>query len=270
MKILAVDDEKIALEGLERAIKNAAPGSEVYGFRRPDEALEFCENNKCDVAFLDIEMRGSNGIEAAESLKKINPLINIIFTTGYDSYGIDAFRLHASGYIMKPVTAEKIAEELRNLRNPVEDEKRRLKVQCFGNFEVFYDGRPLKFNRSKTKELFAYLVDRKGASINTEQLCAVLWEDKTDTPALRKQIRNLVCDLRAVLKSVDAEDVFVSIRNSFAIDPEKIDCDFYKFCSGETEKLYRNEYMSQYSWAEMRVAVVSADEEKPEPEKNDN
>ncbi|MGN0622192.1 MAG: response regulator [Porcipelethomonas sp.] len=268
MKILAVDDEKIALEGLESAIKNAAPGAEVYGFKRPEEALEFCSNNKCEVAFLDIEMRGSNGIETAENLKKTNPQINIIFTTGYDSYSIDAFRLHASGYIMKPVTDEKVAVELKNLRNPVEEEKSGLKVQCFGNFEVFYEGRPLKFSRSKTKELFAYLVDRRGASINTEQLCAILWEDKTDTPALRKQIRNLVCDLRSVLRTVDAEDVFITIRNSFSIDPEKIDCDFYRFCKGETEKVYSNEYMSQYSWAEMRVASVTADENDPVQEKD--
>lgn len=150
---------------------------------------------------------------------------------------------------MKPVTAEKIRREIDELRCPVETGNKPLKVQCFGNFEVFHDGKPLKFSRSKTKELLAYLIDRRGASINTEQLCAILWEDKADSPSLRKQLRTLICDLRAVLKGAEHEDVFISSRNSFSVDTTKLDCDFYEFCNGSyTETPY--EYMSQYSWAD--------------------
>ena len=87
-------------------------------------------------------MRGMNGIEFAKNLKVQNPKLNIIFATGYDEYTKDAFSLHASGYIMKPVTAEKIAEEIEDLRHPMEEKKQQstapvLKVQTFGNFEVY-------------------------------------------------------------------------------------------------------------------------------------
>lgn len=255
MRIIAADDESIALEGLETEIRKALPEAEVSTFRRVTDAVEYAKSNPCDIAFLDIQMREINGIEAAKILKEINPAINIIFTTAYSEYMPDAFKLHASGYIMKPVTHEKISAEIEELRHPVETGKNPLKVQCFGNFEVFSDGRPLKFSRSKTKELLAYLIDRKGAAINTEQLCAILWEDKADTPSLRKQLRTLISDLRAVLRSVEHEDVFISSRNSFSVDTTKLDCDFYDFCNGNyTETPY--EYMAQYSWADINGNFV--------------
>ena len=74
---------------------------------------------------------------------------------------------------MKPVTPEDIAEELRNigLTTARAAQEKALRVQCFGNFEVFYQGRPLEFSRSKSKELFAYLVFRRGAACSIKE-CA--------------------------------------------------------------------------------------------------
>ena len=95
------------------------------------------------------------------------------------------------------------------------------------------DGAPLKFERSKTKELFAYLVDRKGAASNTGELCAVLWEDKPDSVSLRNQLRTLLSDLSRSLKSVQAEDILIKNRNHFAVATDKMDCDFYSFLQKE-------------------------------------
>ena len=166
MKILAADDEKIALEGLENAIREAEPSAEVYGFGRAGEALEFFRENVCDIAFLDIQMRNISGIGLAKQLKVINPGLNIIFTTGYSEYMGDAFDMHASGYLLKPITSQKVRQELDNLRHPVEEKPlHRVKICTFGNFEVFVGGNPLKFRYDLTKEMFAYLVDRCGATV---------------------------------------------------------------------------------------------------------
>ena len=75
----------------------------------------------------------------------------------------EALDMHASGYILKPITAQKIRKELENLRFPVKPERRnRVYFQTFGNFEVFIDEQPVKFKYDLTKEMLAYLVDRKG------------------------------------------------------------------------------------------------------------
>ena len=129
---------------------------------------------------------------------------------------------------------------------------KKVRVQTFGNFEVFVDGKPLNFARSKTKELFAYLVMRRGARCNNNEIVSVLWESKPDSPALQSQYRHLVSDLTKVLKSVSAEDVLIKQRGFLAIVPEKLSCDLYDFCADDNNAAnnYMGEFMVQYSWAE--------------------
>lgn len=81
--------------------------------------MAWAEENVCDVAFLDIQMRSMTGLELAKQLKERQPNVNIIFVTGFSEYTGEAIQLHASGYIEKPVTEEKIRRELDNLRHPV-------------------------------------------------------------------------------------------------------------------------------------------------------
>ena len=108
MKIIAVDDERIALEGLLDVISEAAPAAELNGFEYPEDALAFADENQCNIAFLDVEMSGMSGVELAEQLKMRNPDINIIFATGFEEYRKEAYDLHASGYLTKPITVEKV------------------------------------------------------------------------------------------------------------------------------------------------------------------
>ena len=134
----------------------------------------------------------------------------------------------------------------------------KVRVQTFGNFEVFVDGKPLRFARSKTKELFAYLVMRRGARCNNNEIVAVLWENKPDSPALQSQYRHLVSDLTKALKSADAEDVLFKQRGFLAIVPEKLSCDLYDFYATEANgaNSYMGEFMMQYSWAEFTNACL--------------
>ena len=192
MKILLVDDEKLQLIRLLNIVKKVLPDSEILSYTNPVLAFKENENNLIDIAFLDIEMPEINGIQLAKKLKKINPKINVIFVTAYDNYALDAYKLHASGYVTKPVNEKKVKDELEGLRYDVElKPSKKLQVKCFGNFEVFYNGVPLKFARSKSKELFAYLIDREGAAINVNELNAVLWEDDDH----KSYFRNLVSDI---------------------------------------------------------------------------
>ena len=180
MRILCVDDEPLMLQMLEMAVREARPDADITAFSKQTDLLSEAKENGCDIAFLDIHMRGMNGVELAKKLKEVNPKMNIIFVTGFSEYTGDAMRLHASGYIMKPVTAEDIAKELDDLRFPiVPKDNALLKVQCFGNFDVFTpDGKPVHFERSRSKEIFAYLVHRHGSSCTIKEIGAALFEDE--------------------------------------------------------------------------------------------
>lgn len=259
MYVIALDDEPLLLEMLIDSIKQADPSAEVRGFTMASKVLqEIMEGvQKPDVAFLDIEMPGMTGMELAKRIKLISPFTNIVFTTGFSQYAAEAMALYSSGYVMKQVTPEKIRRELDNLRYPVQRRAaQRIQVQCFGNFEVFTDNLPVNFKYSKTKELFAFLVDRKGALCTTGEIMSVLWED--DAGKKRSYYSNLTADLIATLSALGHEDAVVKHRGKLGIVPQKLDCDYYDWNKGIAYAVnaYRGEYMCQYSWAEMTLGEI--------------
>ena len=261
MKILTADDEQSALNILNRTVKEAVPEADIRSFSRTSDALrEIRENGYLpDVAFLDIKMPGMSGLEMAKAVKDSSPRTNIVFVTAFSDYALDAMSVRPSGYVMKPATPEKIRAELENLRYPPEQKPGHIiRGQCLANLEVFANGKPLELYYSKSKELLAYLVDRRGAACNTSELCAVLWEDEPDSPVVRKRLRKLISDLTHALETAGAEDVFLKRRNSFAVATDKVDCDYYGMLNRDMAAIntYTGEYMTQYSWAEMTLGSI--------------
>ena len=256
MKIIAVDDEKIALESLSSAIKTIVKEDEVLSFRYPEDALEYARENICDIAFLDIEMAGMSGVELASELKKFNSEINIVFCTGYGNYRDAAFDLHASGYLMKPITPEKVKRELENLRRPISD-KKRLKVQAFGNFEVYADGKPLTFKYRRTKELLAYLVDRVGAMCTVGEITGIIFEDEGGREDYFQKLRR---DLLSTLEDAGCTGAIIHKRGMLGVVVSEIQCDYYDCLSGKKDlaNCYFGEYMSQYSFAEYTNAQLTS------------
>ena len=254
MRILCLDDEELALQMLEMCVRAARPEADISAFDDQDELLEDAARNGCDVAFLDIHMRGMNGGEVAKRLKDINPKMNIIFVTGFSEYKADAMDMRASGYIMKPVTKEEVARELDELRFPIIPKKDSvLKVQCFGNFDVFTpDGCPVHFERSKSKEIFAYLVHRHGSSCSTREIAAALFEDEPYDNKQKSYMQILISAMLRSLKKIGAEKVINKSYNALSVNPAMLDCDYYRFkeLDAGAVNAYECEYMSQYYWAD--------------------
>ena len=259
MRILCVDDEPLMLQMLEMAVKEAKPDADITAFDDQDELLEDAKSGGCDIAFLDIHMRGMNGVELAKELKAVNPKMNIIFVTGFSEYAGDAMSLHASGYIMKPVTKDKVVTEIENLRNPVEPVgRKRARARAFGSFEFYIDDKPVEFHYSKTKELLAYLID-SGAMCSNGELQENLWEDDKVTVNHGSYLQNLISDLNRTLSANKCKDIILKRYGAIGIDSTKIDCDFYEYQSGNPAAInaFRGEYMTQYPWAEKTLASMS-------------
>ena len=194
--------------------------------------------------------------ELAEKLKKLNSEINIVFCTGYGNYRDAAFELHASGYLMKPITPEKVKHELGNLRRPI-IEKKKLKVQTFGNFEVYVDGKPLAFKYRRTKELLAYLVDRVGAMCTVGEIIGILFEDESGREDYFQKLRR---DLLSTLEDAGCAGVIVHKRGMLGVIVTEMQCDYYDYLNKKKELAtsYFGEYMSQYSFAEYTNAQLLA------------
>lgn len=176
MRILAVEDEIILLKQLSNRIREALPEAEILAFDNADDALAVLPENVIDIAFLDIAIGAMTGIDLAKQIKAVYPCCDIVFCTGYSDYAPQAFELSASDYLMKPVTAEKIEHALSQLRHtslPKETEQG-LYIQCFGDFEVFFDGKPVISFTKRSKELLAYLVNKNGVLCSSSEITKVL------------------------------------------------------------------------------------------------
>lgn len=255
MLIYAVDDEPPALRTLVRAIREAEPDCQIREFSWGQPMLDAMTDSreKPDAVFLDVEMPEENGIEVARRVKRCSPRTWIVFVTGFSEYALDAFSVHAKGYIIKPVTAQDVRAELSDPALPPLPRAKvaRAQIQTFGNFEVFVGGTPLAFSRGKAKEMLAYLVHRNGAACTTRELAAVLFEG--DANGKMDYFFKVAQCLRQTLKNAGCGDIVRHSYRSYALETSLVDCDYYRFLQGTDAaalNAYTGEYMAQYSWAE--------------------
>lgn len=250
---MVVDDEKYSLEDIKEQVEHFDFVTTVLAFDNPYHAIDSLKQSQVDVAILDIEMFGMNGIELAKEMKYIYPQIKIIFLTGHSEYAVKAFKIRANGYLLKPASNEEIREELLHVTDWKPDNNTtKILIQTFGHFEVFVNGKAIVFERNKAKELLAYLVSRRGAYVSGEELHAVLFEDKPVTTSSKSQLRNLIASLTKSLKASQAEQLLLKRRNQLAVNTTYCTCDYYEFLQGNADAVnaFMGEFMSNYDWAE--------------------
>ncbi len=244
MNLLLIDDEKAMLEMLSEAVAEVLPSANCACFTSGGEGLAYAKENPIDIAFLDINLMGNSGLEVAEKLMKMYPKVNIIFCTSHGEYAIEAFNMYASAFLQKPIWAEDIKDAVEHLRYPIEQPKR-LYFHCFGNFEAYCDNKPIVFERKRTLELLAYLVDRGGVECSAQEIMAALFEDD-DKRRYYNYLRN---DLITRFRQLGLSDCLLMNRGGIGIVKDNVDCDYYNYLDGKTTQP-PTEYMTQFSFAE--------------------
>jgi two-component system, LytTR family, response regulator len=112
LKAILVDDELSSLQNLHQKLKEFCPDLQVIATtQKPEEAIQLIQQHKPDVLFLDIEMPRMNGFRMLEEIGELD--FEIIFTTAYNHYAVDAIRMSAFDYLMKPIA-------IKDLQNAVE------------------------------------------------------------------------------------------------------------------------------------------------------
>jgi len=130
-----------------------------------------------------------------------------------------------------------------------------IQIKAFGSFDVFVNGEVLPFRRERAKEMFAYLVDRRGSLVTRKELSSTLFEDHDYSRSTQTYITQIIQSLKNTLKEAQIEDCFVVGYNGYAVDVSKISCDSYDYLDGkpEADNYFHGEYMSQYSWGEEQL-----------------
>ncbi len=264
MLIFVLDDEQLLMEAALEAIREAVPEAEVVGFTDPRAILgKVSAGSRPDLCFTDIEMPGMDGVTFASLLQENSPQTKIVFVTAYPQYASDAYRMHASGYVLKPLDADRVREEIAHAlgtASPQVQAPARLHARCFGYFEIFCDGEPVVFERRKTKELLAYLIDCAGAVCAAEDVIRALWGGLFDVPSAKNRLRVLVNDLSSTFAKLGVSDVLIRRSGQMGVRRELLDCDYYRLLAGDgdAQDAYRGEYMTQYDWAGPTAAKLSS------------
>ncbi len=116
--VVMLDDNKIILTGGLPILEEVLPHATVTGFTRPADLIEYAKVNRIALAFLDIEIGRFSGLNICRELLRINPRANVVFLTAYPSYAFDAWDTGACGFMLKPITAEGVRNQLKKLRFP--------------------------------------------------------------------------------------------------------------------------------------------------------
>ena len=248
MYILVVNKDKKETDELKDILCTLFKNGNFLCSNLVSDAKILIKEKTIDMAFVELESK--EDIDFARKVKEKNPVVNIIFMSKTKDFCYDAFQSYASGYILKPITKKEVEDNISHLRFQIHTtSNKKVKIQCFGNFEVFVDGKQVKFARERAKELLAYLVDRNGAMCNSNEIIPVLWQDREPNKSLKQQVRNLIYDINKSFKKYDIQDIIIRENYTVGIDKEKVDCDYYDFQLGDPKALqsFRGEYMRQYS-----------------------
>ncbi len=240
-----VDDEILVLNLLKRRLMERGGINIIGEFTDPAEAIDKIPELKPDVVFLDVEMPEINGIELSTKLLEYDNEIDIVFVTAYEQYAIQAFKLNALHYILKPVDEESIDETLQRITK----KKRQNgitaghggRIYLFGDVCVL-DGSNNRINwiTSKVEELFVLLMLNREKGINKWKIIDALWEEG-DT---KKSNQNLYTTIFRLKKTLRDAGINADIENSsgyYRITLENVFCDLFEFEDFIQKRLEVNE-----------------------------
>lgn len=222
MKVLCIDDEPLALRLLVSILKDQ-PGIEVlHSFSSADEALAGAKTTAYDIAFVDIMLGDSNGLDLAQSMRSIQPSCKIIYCTGHPQYAIESInRGIVDGYLMKPIDEGQLRDLLDRYRSrkPLKISGRVPQLHILDRY-----GKPVVFKRKKTIQFFSFLLEREGKDATADELCEYLWEHKAEMIYKNRQyLYSITHDLNTTLKEHDASEVFVRTAEGYALDMSEIE-----------------------------------------------
>ena len=254
MVTLVIESDERELNALMGLLGKMPELTEASPFSRPEDALRWARENTFDLAILSVRTDSAALFALARELRAIAPACGLIFCAASGQYAVEAFALHADGYLLRPLQAERLRAEIDYLcRKAERGEKKKhdklLTIRCCGGFEVYdRNGEPVSFRRSRSRELLALLVDRRGMSITSKEICAIFWED--DGEQDRKNMAHLwqlFSELNRALRQAGAEGVVRRSGANHFVDMALLDCPDLEQGRKNRDELC---YMVGYSWAD--------------------
>lgn len=234
MKAVIIDDERLAVLRLQQILESWEEVEIVGAFTRYSDLLEEFPRLKPDVAFLDIDMPGINGLELASSLIELDEQVEIVFITAYNQYALDAFRVNAIDYLLKPIDEELLARTISRINKrkppaPVRQKEAAVLIQCFGAHIYSHEDRPgiIDFPTVKTEELFAFFLVHRETNVSKWMICESLWPNH-DPHKAEQNLHTTVYRMKKTLLEKGIKLVLSSKKGFYHFKLEE-SCDYIRF-----------------------------------------
>ena len=231
---MIVDDEWLALQGLEKHLRKIG-GVEIIGMHQnPEEAYRVALRERPDLLFLDIDMPELNGLAFAERMNLVAPKTQIIFVTAHSRHAIAAFEQETLDYLLKPLRAVRLEQSLQRaaakLQLRVARDESNPRIRLLGGLELLDDsGGPLQlmWRTQKTKELCAYLLHVDGRLVRKEVLAQLLWDESEEERAYARlyttvyQLRRALAGCEQAPQVLSADEGYWIPKEAFSTDVER-------------------------------------------------
>ena len=254
MNVIYVDDEKLQLTNFRLTVEGMVMIDSLETFGEGEAALAWVGEHPVDLAFLDIEMRGMNGIELARRLKKIDENIQIVFVTAYEQYALQAYGVDAIGYLLKPYLGEDIEKHLKRAGRFQKMPKAEIQICTMPELSVSVNGKPVIIGRNKQEELLALLIDRGESGLLKKDALENLWNGYCSDSIYWTTMSRL----KKILDEAGASDLILTRGQTKYINTQVVDCDLYQMLKGDKEAIsaYRGAYLGerflQFPWVQER------------------
>ena len=259
IRIFCVGDNENKISEMKAQVESVLPFATVELSTNYEDICYEIDRKDFTLVLTETKTQNFDGLKLARFIHDTSPQTKVIFVTENKDYAVPAFKTRASGYLVGKLTKSELQEELNDLNIGTNSAKNHMVVaKTFGNFELFCDDVAIKFERAKSKELVAYLIDKKGTSATASELIVNLWEDRDVDRTTRSMLHNLISDIRATLTKYGILDILDIKRNAFRVDDNLLSCDYYDVISGKenAKNKFTGEYMNNYSWAEFTSASL--------------
>ncbi|MFA9458393.1 response regulator [Halalkalibacter sp. AB-rgal2] len=276
IRAILIDDEPLAIQVLERKLEETGAYDIVATFHSELEWKEEVHKLHYDVAFVDIQLIGSNGLDVVREMQATNKESLYVFVTAYEEYAVNAFEMNVLDYIMKPVstsrlkkTTERIhhAQKLRGFKAN-EETAHSLKINLFQEFTVYYENELVHWKTSKVKELFAYLLTDRNQYVERDMMIEALWPGE-DYQKSKRHLHTCMYHLRKKLKSIGFDHAITFLDKRYLLQIEtSTDVDKWKEALDHLHKqpdsaeqfdrllaVYKGKYLERddYEWAKERM-----------------
>lgn len=257
MRAIVVEDEQLMIDAFMRLSKNIDDLSVEKTFMTAEDAIEYSETNSYEIAFLDIELPGMNGIECAKKLQEKIPGLLIIFVSAYDHYLRESNQIGGDGYLVKPYNEEILQKMMEKIRLLVKRQKKNIYVKMFGRFTILKDGEPIPL-RGKAKEILALILVKRGKEISNEEIYSTIWESREYSNINMKVYYNAIKRLKDSLQKYDLQNMIYSTARGQMANIDIFDCDYYSWIDrkNDRQEQFEGEFLSEYSWGEYILANI--------------